>query len=82
MTESDRPWAEPVLEIDEHTERGDAIGVDQEIRVLARANRLAIRCDPAIRHDGPEPGMQMLDSRCAVSPMLIRSAGSAGSASP
>lgn len=61
MTGSDQAWAEPVLEIDEHTERGGAIGVDQEIRVLARANRLAIRCDSATRHDGPAPGTQVLD---------------------
>ena len=82
MTGSDRAWAEPVLEIDEHTERGGAIGVDQEIRVLARANRLAIRCDPATRHDGPAPGTQVLDFPLRCVPMPIRSAGSAGSASP
>ena len=61
MAGSDRTWAEPALEIDEQTERGGAIGVDQEIRVLARANRLAIHCDPATRHDGPTAGTQLLD---------------------
>jgi hypothetical protein len=61
MTGSDQAWAEPVLEIDEHTERGNPMVADQEIRVLARASRLAIRCDPATRHDGPAPGTQVLD---------------------
>src|ERR1700677_3891232 len=61
MAASHRPWAEPALEIDEQTERGGAIGVDQEIRVLARANRLAIHCDPTTRHAGPTAGTQLLD---------------------
>jgi hypothetical protein len=61
MTGSGQAWAEPVLEIDEHTERGEPIVADQEVRVLARANRLAIRCDPATRHDGPAPGTDVLD---------------------
>ena len=61
MTGSGQAWAEPVLEIDEHTERGEPIIADQQIRVLARANRLAIRCEPATRHDGPAPGTNVLD---------------------
>ena len=62
MTGSDQAWAEPVLEIDEHTERSvGPVAADQEIRVLARASRLALRCDPAARHDGPVPGTRLLD---------------------
>ena len=61
MTATDQAWAEPVLEIDEHAERADPVVADQEIRVLARANRLAVRCDPATRHEGPTPGTQLLD---------------------
>ena len=61
MTVSGQAWADPVLEIDEDTERGEPIVADQEIRVLARANRLAIRCDPATRYDGPTPGTKVLD---------------------
>lgn len=61
MTGSGQAWAEPVLQIDERIERGGPIVADQEIRVLARANRLAIRCNPATRHGGPAPGTEMLD---------------------
>jgi hypothetical protein len=61
VTAPDQPWAEPVLEIDEHAERADPVVADQEIRVLARANRLAVRCDPATRHEGTAPGTQLLD---------------------
>jgi hypothetical protein len=51
MTDSGRLWAEPSLDIDEQTERASPLVADQEIRVLARANRLAIRCEtPARRH--------------------------------
>ncbi len=60
MTGSGQAWAEPALEIDEHTERGSIVA-DQEIRVLARANRLAIRCDPATRHASPERATEVLD---------------------
>jgi hypothetical protein len=60
VTDWDQAWAEPALEIDEQAERGVLIA-DEEIRVLARASRLALRCDPATRHAGPEPGTQLLD---------------------
>jgi hypothetical protein len=53
-------WAEPDLEIDESSERGGG-RIDQEIRVLARANRLALGCDPATRHPGTSPGTDVID---------------------
>jgi len=56
-----QPWAEPALEIDEDTEREGSVVADQEIRVLARASRLAIRCDPATRHRGDAPGTDVVD---------------------
>jgi hypothetical protein len=70
VTVSGQAWAEPVLEIDEDTERGEPIVADREIRVLARSNRLALRCDPATRHDGPTPGTDVLDFqlRCVAHP--------------
>ena len=56
-----QPWAEPVLEIDEETERGESVVSDQQIRVLAKASRLAIRCDPAARHAGDQQGTDVID---------------------
>lgn len=55
------PWAEPTLEIDEDTEREGSVVADEEIRVLARASRLAVRCDPATRHPGDAPGTDVVD---------------------
>jgi hypothetical protein len=82
MTGLDQAWAEPVLEIDEHTERGGAIGVDQEIRVLARANRPLSVVSRRPGTTARRLARKCLNSRCAASLMPIRSAGSAGSASP
>lgn len=61
MTDPDQWWAEPSLDIDQQTERGGPLTADQEIRVLARANRLAIRCDAAARHRGDAPGTDVID---------------------
>jgi hypothetical protein len=55
------PWAELGLEIDEATERDDAVVVDERIRVLARESRLAIRCDPATRHQGDTTDTDVVD---------------------
>lgn len=56
-----QPWAEPALEIDEDTEREGSVVVDEEIRVLARSSRLALRCDPATRYRGDVPGTAVID---------------------
>jgi hypothetical protein len=56
-----QPWAEPALEIDEDTEREGSVVADEGIRVLARASRLALRCDPAARHRGEIPGTDVVD---------------------
>jgi hypothetical protein len=61
MTDSGQLWAEPPLDIDEQTERAGPLAADQQIRVLARANRLAIRCDTAVRHHGDAPGTDVID---------------------
>jgi hypothetical protein len=57
----DPPWAELRLEIDEATERDGPIVADEKVRVLARESRLAIRCDPATRHQGDAPGTDVVD---------------------
>jgi hypothetical protein len=63
-------WAEPQLEIDEGSERGEPVSADTEIRVLARASRLAIGCDPAARQPSGTPGLDVLDFplRCRAHP--------------
>jgi hypothetical protein len=61
VTDSGLLWADPPLDIDDGAERDGAIVADEEIRVLARASRLAIRCDPAVRHPGDVPGTDVLD---------------------
>ena len=80
MTDPDQWWAEPSLDIDQQTERGGPLTADQEIRVLARANRLAIRCDAAARHrgDAPRHRRDRLPA-CTASLTPTPSAGSAGS---
>jgi hypothetical protein len=58
-----QPWAEPVLDIDEDAiaERAEPIILDREIRVLARANRIALVREPAARHPGQLPGLDAID---------------------
>lgn len=59
-----QPWAEPPLEIDDDNddvERADAVSSDEQIRVLARSNRLAIRSDPATRHRTDTPDTEVID---------------------
>jgi hypothetical protein len=68
MTESsstDLAWAEPEIDIDvdEELERGEPVVADEQIRVLARENRLALRCEPADRRPADAPGIDMLDFR-------------------
>jgi hypothetical protein len=61
VTDEGQLWAEPALDVDDSSERESAIVADEEVRVLARANRLAIRCDPAVRHrgDGARDGARL-----------------------
>jgi len=54
-------WAEPELEIDDESERSESASADQRIRVLARANRLGLACDPATRHPGQSDAGDVLD---------------------
>jgi hypothetical protein len=61
MTDPGQLWAEPALDIDEQAERAGPFVADQQIRVLARANRLAIRCDTAARHRSDSPGTDLID---------------------
>jgi hypothetical protein len=61
MTDPGQLWAEPSLDIDEQFERAGPLVADQEIRVLARANRLAVRCDTAARHHGHAPDTDVID---------------------
>jgi hypothetical protein len=55
-----QPWAEPPLEIDDD-EPERASTVDEQIRVLAKSNRLAIRSDPATRHRSDTPDTDVID---------------------
>lgn len=52
MSELGLLWVEPEFDIDtdQVAERGGPAIADKEIRVMARENRLAIRCDPADRY--------------------------------
>jgi hypothetical protein len=59
MTDPGQWWAEPSLDIDQPTDRSPA--TDQKIRVLARTNRLAIKCEPAVRHGSGAPGTDVID---------------------
>ena len=52
VTDPGRMWAEPPLDIDQQAERIGSLTAEREIRVLARANRLAIRCQAVARHRG------------------------------
>lgn len=59
-------WAEPELVIDDESERSESFGqesasADQQIRILARANRLGLACDPATRHPGESAAGDVLD---------------------
>jgi len=62
---ADLAWAEPPLDIDADAgdERAGALVADEQIRVMARASRLALRCEPAERHPGPVAGTEILDFR-------------------
>ncbi len=70
MTDPGQPWAEPPLEIDENTERAAPLIADEEIRVLARASRIAIRCETAVRHRDGTSDADMIDFplRCVAHP--------------
>jgi len=63
-------WAEPELEIDDQSERADPVTADEEIRVLAKASRLAVRCDSAVRHHDSTPGTDIIEFplRCVAHP--------------
>jgi hypothetical protein len=63
-------WAEPPLDLDVQSERAGPLIADEQVRLLARGNRLAIRCDPAARHRGSTPGTDMIDYRirCVAHP--------------
>jgi hypothetical protein len=58
-----QPWVQPELEVDEDAiaERAEPVSLSKEIRLLARANRLALRCDPAARHADQIPGLDVID---------------------
>jgi hypothetical protein len=62
---ADVTWAEPELDIDADAdaERAGAVIADTQIRVLAKENRLALRCEPAERHAGAVPSAEILDFR-------------------
>ena len=70
MSDYGQLWAEPELEIDDQSERAESVTVDDEVRVLARASRLAIRCDPAVRHRGRARGTDLIEFplRCVAHP--------------
>lgn len=58
-------WAAPDLDIDENAllERGESLTIDHDIKVLARANRLALHRDPFSRHPANEDngGMDIVE---------------------
>jgi hypothetical protein len=64
MTDPGQWWAQPPLHIDQPAPE------DQEIRVLARTNRLAIKCEAAVRKRSGTPGTDIIDFplRCVAHP--------------
>jgi hypothetical protein len=61
----DDAWAAPELDIDKNAllERGESLTIDHDIKVLARANRLALHRDPFSRHPANEDtgGMDIVE---------------------
>jgi hypothetical protein len=66
-TPADQPaedtWAEPDLDIDDDAlaERAETLAVDRDVRLLARANRLAVMRERVTRHGAVQEGVDTLD---------------------
>ncbi|MEZ0113857.1 hypothetical protein ABH920_007891 [Catenulispora sp. EB89] len=56
-------WADMALDVDDDavTERADSAAVDEQVRLLARANRLALVRDKATRHPDAHQGLDVVD---------------------